>query len=144
MKWVNRLLLVTMTVTGLLWTATPVQASIVPVSVTAAVQAPQAELVWGQKVVMLPTCSSTGICFYANPDNLPLTGFSQSIARGVCRSVPDNHTAYIENNTTVRWWVFQTTDCTGIRAPVYPRTSGYMAGMWYLTIGSTYRTAMTS
>jgi hypothetical protein len=128
---------------GLLGIASPAEASIDPVQASTAVHtSATSELVWGQKTaVTLPTCSSTGICFYANPNNLPLTGFSQSSARGVCRSVPPDHTAYIENNTIMRWYVYQTRDCTGIRAPVYPGTSDWMSGMWYLTIKSTIRTS---
>lgn len=87
------------------------------------------------------TCSSTGICFYENPANLPITGFSQDIVRGVCRSVPDNQTTYIDNNTKFGWWVFLSTDCLGTRAYVYPHTEGPMAGTWYRSIGSTYRTS---
>lgn len=92
----------------------------------------------------IETCSSTGVCFYVEPQDLPLTGFSQSIPRGVCHNVPADQTHYVDNNTDVRWYVFRTSDCTGDRGPLYPNRQGFMSGVWDRSIRSTYRTSALS
>jgi hypothetical protein len=90
------------------------------------------------------TCSSSGICFYASPTALPIAGYNYQTPALVCQPVPDNQTTYIDNNTQYRWYVWTGTNCTGTRGPIYPHSEGSMTGAFYRTIGSTWRTTLTS
>lgn len=87
------------------------------------------------------SCSSTAICGYDNPNNLPLWGLSETITRNVCHAVTANRTRYIDNNTPVQWRVFTGAGCTGTVGVIYSHTEGWMGGVYYDNIESIYRTS---
>lgn len=87
------------------------------------------------------SCGSTSICGYDNPNNLPRWGFSETITRNVCHSVPADVTTYIDNNTPVQWRVYTGPGCTGLIGTIYANTEGYMGGSFYRTIDSVSRTS---
>lgn len=87
------------------------------------------------------SCSSTGICGFTDPNNLPLWGFSETITRNVCHATTANNTRYVDNNTPVLWKVFTGPGCTGIVGTIYSNTEGWMSGSYYDNIESIYRTS---
>lgn len=87
----------------------------------------------------LPICASNAICFAEG--GISFQSYTGDIARNSCRSVQDNRTEYIDNETAVQWRVFTTTNCTGTVGVVYAHSSGTMSGIWWRSIGSTYRTS---
>lgn len=87
------------------------------------------------------SCSSTAICGYDNPNNLPLWGFSETITRNVCHAVTPNRTRYIDNNTPVQWRVYTGPGCTGVVGIIYANSEGWMGGVYDNNIESLYRTS---
>jgi hypothetical protein len=85
-----------------------------------------------------------GICFATTNDGLPFMGYPASTPRNTCKSVVDDQTTWINNTSGYRWLVFTSTNCTGPAGTIYPHSEGAMSGIWYRSIGSTYRTSSTS
>jgi hypothetical protein len=90
------------------------------------------------------TPCNNGICFATGNGSPAFMGYPASTPRNTCKAVVDDQTAWINNTSGYRWEVFTSTNCTGTAGPIYPHTEGAMTGVWYRSIGSTYRTSSTS
>lgn len=118
----------------------------VAASIMALVGAPPAQagdIVWTQKKVI--TCPSNHFCLYPDgaygqpsyhwePADFPV---------GWCMQGLPQNTSYIDNNMGRRFYVYQTTNCSGYPGTIYPRSEGPMTGVWNNSIRSVFASSLT-